>query len=72
MTPFYVHWIRWLGVESRCVVLFNSFSCSDLEHLSVALLQNEMPVPKPVRLLGVSLSALQHVYDAEPQLALPM
>jgi DNA polymerase-4 len=34
-------------------------SRSDLESLSVALLQNEMPVPKPVRLLGVSLSALQ-------------
>jgi len=47
-------------------------SRSDLERLSVALLQNEMPVPKPVRLLGVSLSALQHVEDAEPQLALPM
>jgi len=47
-------------------------SRSDLERLSVALLQNEMPVPKPVRLLGVSLSALQHVDDAEPQLALPM
>jgi DNA polymerase-4 len=36
------------------------------------LLQNEMPVPKPVRLLGVSLSALQHVGDDEAQLALPM
>jgi DNA polymerase-4 len=47
-------------------------SRSDLERLSAALLQNEMPVPKPVRLLGVSLSALQHVDDAEPQLALPM
>jgi DNA polymerase-4 len=47
-------------------------SRSELEGLSVALLQNEMPVPKPVRLLGVSLSALQHVDDAEPQLALPM
>ena len=47
-------------------------SRSDLERLSVALLQSEMPVPKPVRLLGVSLSALQHVDDAEPQLALPM
>jgi DNA polymerase IV len=47
-------------------------SRSDLERLSVALLQNEMPVPKPVRLLGVSLSALQQVDDAEPQLALPM
>ena len=34
-------------------------SRSDLERLSVALLQNEMPVPKPVRLLGVSLSSLQ-------------
>ena len=47
-------------------------SRSDLERLAVALLQNEMPVPKPVRLLGVSLSALQHVDDSEPQLALPM
>jgi DNA polymerase IV len=47
-------------------------SRSYLERLSVALLQNEMPVPKPVRLLGVSLSALQYVDDAEPQLALPM
>src|ERR1700730_1201915 len=27
--------------------------------LSIALLQNEMPLPKPVRLLGVSLSSLQ-------------
>ena len=34
-------------------------SRSDLERLSIALLQNEMPVSKPVRLLGVSLSALQ-------------
>jgi DNA polymerase IV len=47
-------------------------SRGDLERLSVALLLNEIPVPKPVRLLGVSLSALQHVDDAEPQLALPM
>jgi DNA polymerase IV len=47
-------------------------SRSDLESLAIALLQNEMPVPKPVRLLGVSLSALQQVHDAEPQLALPM
>jgi DNA polymerase-4 len=31
-----------------------------------------MPVRKPVRLLGVSLSALQHVDDAEPQLVLPV
>jgi DNA polymerase-4 len=47
-------------------------SRADVKRVSVALLQNEMPVPKPVRLLGVSLSALQHVDDAEPQLALPM
>jgi DNA polymerase IV len=47
-------------------------SRSDLERLSIALLQNQMPVLKPVRLLGVSVSALQHVDDAKPQLALPM
>jgi DNA polymerase-4 len=46
-------------------------SRSDLERLSIALLQNEMPVPKPVRLLGVSLSALQDE-QAEPQLGLPI
>ena len=46
-------------------------SRSELERLSVALLQNEMPL-QPVRLLGVSLSSLQHVEDAEPQLGLPM
>src|SRR3954469_13688640 len=34
-------------------------SRDDLEALSIGLLQNEMPVPKPVRLLGVSLSSLQ-------------
>jgi DNA polymerase-4 len=34
-------------------------SRSDLERLSVALLHNEMPIPKPVWLLGVSLSSLQ-------------
>jgi DNA polymerase-4 len=51
--------------RSRSVPLAVS-SRSELDCLSVALLQNEMPVPKPVRLLGVSLSALQHVDDAEP------
>jgi DNA polymerase-4 len=40
-------------------VPFAVSSRSDLERLSIALLQNEMPVPKPVRLLGVSLSSLQ-------------
>jgi DNA polymerase IV len=57
--------------RSRSVPVAVSSRC-DLERLSIALLQNEMPVPKPVRLLGVSLSALQHADDAEPQLALPM
>jgi DNA polymerase IV len=46
-------------------------SCKDLEHLSVALLRNEIPLPKPVRLLGISLSSLQDS-DAEPQLGLPI
>jgi DNA polymerase-4 len=47
-------------------------SRSDLERLSIALLQNEMPAPKPVRLLGVSLSALQAELRDEPQLGLPI
>jgi DNA polymerase IV len=47
-------------------------SRSDLERLSVALLQNEMPLPKPVRLLGVSLSSLQGGDHEEPQLGLPI
>jgi DNA polymerase-4 len=47
-------------------------SRGDLDRISVALLQNEMPVPKPVRLLGISLSMLQPVDDSEPQLALPI
>jgi DNA polymerase-4 len=47
-------------------------SRSDLERLSVALLQNEMPVPKPVRLLGVSVSSLQSEVQAEPQFNLPL
>ncbi|MGJ4967649.1 MULTISPECIES: DNA polymerase IV [unclassified Bradyrhizobium] len=34
-------------------------SREDLARLSVALLQSEMPLAKPVRLLGVSLSSLQ-------------
>ena len=45
-------------------------SRSDLERLSVSLLHNEMPLPKPVRLLGVSLSSLQGGDEAEPQLGL--
>ena len=45
---------------------------NDLEHLSVTLLRNEVPLPKPVRLLGVSLSSLQNEVEAEPQLGLPI
>lgn len=44
----------------------------DLERLSVALLQNEIPLPKPVRLLGVSLSSLQQDEQEEAQLGLPI
>ena len=47
-------------------------SRSDLERLSIALLQNEMPLPRPVRLLGVSLSSLQADEQDEPQLGLPI
>lgn len=47
-------------------------SRGDLEALSISLLQNEMPVPKPVRLLGVSLSSLQGEERDEPQLSLPI
>jgi DNA polymerase-4 len=44
----------------------------DLERLSIALLQNEMPLPKPVRLLGISLSTLQGEDQEGPQLGLPI
>lgn len=47
-------------------------SRDDLERLSVGLLQNEMPIPKPVRLLGVSLSSFQGGEQEEPQLGLPI
>jgi hypothetical protein len=43
-----------------------------LERLSIALLQSEIPLPKPVRLLGVSLSSLQGNDQVEPQLGLPI
>jgi DNA polymerase IV len=45
---------------------------TDLERLAIDLLEKEMPVPKPVRLLGVSLSSLQGEDQAEPQLGLPI
>lgn len=47
-------------------------SRAELERLSVALLQNEMPLPKPVRLLGVSISSLQGDEQPESQLGLPI
>jgi DNA polymerase-4 len=49
-------------------------SRDDLENLAVALLQADMPFPKSVRLLGVSLSSLQTQVDDEavPQLDLPI
>jgi DNA polymerase-4 len=58
-------------IRSRSVPVGVS-SRDDLERLSIALLQNEMPVPKPVRLLGVSLSSLQGDHLEEPQLGLPI
>lgn len=44
----------------------------DLERLAIGLLQAQMPLPKPVRLLGVSLSSLGADQDTAPQLDLPM
>jgi DNA polymerase-4 len=41
----------------------------DLAHLAIGLLEDNMPLPKAVRLLGVSLSSLQGGTDAgQPQL----
>jgi DNA polymerase-4 len=40
----------------------------DLAHLAIGLLEDNMPLRKAVRLLGVSLSSLQGADDAEPQL----
>ena len=37
-----------------------------------ALLENEMPLPKSMRLLGVSLSSLQSEEQEESQLGLPI
>jgi DNA polymerase-4 len=48
-------------------------SRGDLERLVVGLLEAAMPLPKSVRLLGISLSSLQNEDDEEtPQLDLPM
>jgi DNA polymerase IV len=45
-------------------------SQDDLDRVAVGLLRNAMPLPKAVRLLGVSLSSLQGEDDMEPQLDL--
>lgn len=39
----------------------------DLAHLAISLLEENMPLSKAVRLLGVSLSSLQGENDTEPQ-----
>ena len=40
----------------------------DLVHLAFGLLEDNMPLPKAVRLLEVSLSSLQGENDTDPQL----
>jgi DNA polymerase-4 len=44
----------------------------DLETIAVGLLKAALPLPKAVRLLGVSLSSLQHEADQQRQLGLPI
>jgi DNA polymerase-4 len=44
-------------------------SRDDLAQLAIGLLEENMPVSKPVRLLGVSLSSLQCEEESDPQLA---
>jgi DNA polymerase-4 len=41
-------------------------SRDDLAHLTIGLLEDNMPLPKAVRLLGVSLSSLQGQDETEP------
>jgi DNA polymerase IV len=47
-------------------------SRDDLGRMAFDLLESEMPDPKPVRLLGISLSSLQTDAGGEPQLNLPI
>jgi len=47
-------------------------SRDDLERISVGLLEATMPLPKAVRLLGVSLSSLQAGDNLETQFGLPI
>ena len=39
---------------------------------SIGLLEAAMPLPKPVRILGISLSSLQNEGKIEPQFGLPL
>jgi nucleotidyltransferase/DNA polymerase involved in DNA repair len=57
--------------RSRSVPIAVS-SRGDIEQISVALLQNEMPIQKPIRLLGISLSSLQGGNGEDQQLGLPI
>ena len=54
--------------RSRSAVSADRRAESALERLAVGLLEDEMPLPKPVRLLGISLSSLQIGESAGPQL----
>jgi len=57
--------------RSRSVPL--PVSCrDDLGIIAIGLLKSEMPVQKPVRLLGISLSSLQAGAGGQPQLQLPI
>jgi DNA polymerase-4 len=47
-------------------------SRDDLGVIAIGLLKGEMPVQKPVRLLGISLSSLQAGAGVSPQLHLPI
>jgi DNA polymerase IV len=47
-------------------------SRDDLGSIAIGLLKSEMPVQKPVRLLGISLSSLQAGAGGQPQLQLPI
>lgn len=47
-------------------------SRNNLAILAVGVLEATMPLPKAVRLLGVSLSSLEQEIDGPPQLDLPI
>lgn len=61
------------GIITRSKSLPDAASSrSELERNSIDLLRNEVPLPKPVRLLWDSLSSLQADDQEEPQLDLPL